>query len=705
MRNENTCRSANSWRDILGKLRAPALVFCATVVAYLPSLQGAFIWNDVDYVTAPSLRSLDGLIRIWTQPGATQQYYPLLHSAFWLQHTIFGERPFGYHVVTLILHASSAVLFALVLRKLVVFDAAKPWFLSKENGKCVVLTLPQRNFGVEWLAALLFALHPVHVESVAWISEQKNTLSIALYLAAAVLYLIFDQTRRPRFYLAASTLFICSLLSKTVTATLPAALLVMFWWKRGRLGWRREILPLLPWLVIGAVAGLFSGWVERSYIGAEGSDFQLAPWARLLVAGRAVCFYFCKFVWPFELNFLYPRWAIDTAVWWQWLFPFGVLLVGATLWASRGRSRGPLAVYLLFVGSLFPALGFVNLYGARYSWVWDHWQYLADLGPIALAAFGLGVVWTIQPRRFRWFGPSLVVALILLLGAQSWSHSEIFHDDEILFRSTIERNPNAWMAHNNLGSILIGRTGQLQEAIKQYEEALRLKPDYAEAHNNLGVALSHLPGRENDAVLHFRRALQVNPRYAEAHNNLADILSYLPEQSNEAIAQYEEALRLNPTLTEAHNNLGLVLLRMPERLDDAIEQFQEALRLEPDYAEAHNNLGAALSKKHGGLPAAIAQYEYALRLNRNYALGWRNLGAAWMKLGNTAAAAYAFEEALTVQPESAETHYILGLVLARMPGRLREAIFQFKEALRLSPDFPAAKKALAIALQLAQEGK
>jgi hypothetical protein len=227
------------------------LIFCATVVAYLPALSNDFIWNDSDYVTAPVLRSLEGLARTWTKVGATQQYYPLLHSAFWVQHRLLGDHPLGYHLVTLLLHAGSA---------------------------------------------LLFALHPVHVESVAWITEQKNTLSLAFYLAAAAVYLRFDEMRRLRTYAAALALFVASLGCKTVTATLPAALLVIFWWKRGRLGWRRDVRPLLPWLALGAVAGLFSNWVEETYLGAKGANFNLPALGRVLVAGRAIWFYAGKLI-------------------------------------------------------------------------------------------------------------------------------------------------------------------------------------------------------------------------------------------------------------------------------------------------------------------------------------------------------------------------------------------------------------------------
>jgi tetratricopeptide (TPR) repeat protein len=689
-----------------------ALIFCATVLAYLPALSGGFIWNDSDYVTAPALRSLGGLGRIWTQLGATQQYYPLLHSAFWIQHRLWGDHPLGYHLVTLVLHAGSAVLFGLVLKRLAVPGA--------------------------WLAALLFALHPVHVESVAWITEQKNTLSLAFYLATAAVYLQFDETRRPRTYVAALALFVASLGCKTVTATLPAALLVIFWWKRGRLDWRRDVLPLLPWLALGAATGLFSSWVEQTYLGAQGEDFNLPLLARGLVAGRAIWFYFGNLVWPFNLNFVYLRWTVDTAVWWQWLSPLGVLAVGAALWVLRRRTRGPLAAFLLFVGSLFPVLGFVNLYGARYSWVWDHWQYLPDLGPIALAAAGLTAGWRHTALRLRWLGPGLVAALAVLLGALTWSHCGMFHDDQTLYLTTLARNPGCWMAHTNLGLAWSQMPGRLNDAIAQYEEALRLNPDDAEAHNLLGNAWSKMPGRLNDAIAQYEEALRRRPDFAEAHDNLGLAWSKMPGRLNDAIAQFEEALRLQPDSAEMHNNLGFAWSQMPGRLNDAITEYEEALRLQPDYVGAHDNLGVAWAQMPGRLNDAIAQFEEALRLQPDYAEAHDNLGNAWSQVpGRLNDAIGQYEEALRLKPDFAAAHFNLGNAWARLPGRMNDAIAQYEEALRLKPDFapgwhnfgviwfqlgnlpaaaaafreelrlspnnPAAQQALAAALQQAQD--
>jgi tetratricopeptide (TPR) repeat protein len=631
-----------------------ALLFCATVLAYLPALSGDFIWNDSAYVTAPALRSLSGLIRIWTDLGATEQYYPLLHSFFWVQHRLWGDHPLGYHIVTLLLHAGSA---------------------------------------------LLFALHPVHVESVAWITEQKNTLSLACYLAAAAVYLRFDETRWPRTYAVALALFVCSLACKTVTVTLPAALLVILWWKRGRLDWRRDVLPLLPWLVLGAAAGLFSSWVERIYGGAQGVDFDLPFAGRVLVAGRTIWFYAGKLVWPFGLNFVYPRWTVDASVWWQWLFPLGVLAVGAALWSLRRRTRGPLAVFLFFVGSLFPVLGFVNLYGARFSWVWDHWQYLPDLGPLALAAAGLTAGWRRAALRLRGLGPGLVAALAVLLGALTWAHCGMFHDDQVLYRTTLARNPGCWMAHYNLGVVWSKLPGRLNDSIAEFEAALRLKPDDTGAHNNLGLAWSQLPGRLNDAIAQFEEVLRLKPDYAEAHNNLGAAWSKMPGRLKDAIAEYEAALRLKPDFAEAHNNLGNAWSKMPGRLNDAVAQYEAALRLQPDYAEAHNNLGNAWLKMPGRLKDAVAQYEAALRLRPDYAEAHNNLGFAFSQMpGRLNDAVAEYQAALRLQPDSAGVHENLGLAFSQMPGRLSDAAAQFAEVLRLQPDSAGAYNNLGLTL-------
>jgi cytochrome c-type biogenesis protein CcmH/NrfG len=591
----------------------------ATVIAYLPALQAKFIWNDSDYVTAPPLRSLDGLARIWFEVGATEQYYPLLHSAFWVEHRLWGDSALGYHLVNILLHAASACLLALILRRLLDAGRAQqdcaPTHGSVAGDRTDAASL--RPEGVAWLAALVFVLHPVCVESVAWISEQKNTLSTVFYLAAALTYLRFDEQRSARRYLVASVLFAMALLTKTATVTLPAALLVVFWWCRGRLAWRSDVRPLLPWLVLGAAAGIFSSWVERHHLGgagmgAEGAEFDLSLPGHVLLAGRAIWFYLGSLAWPFDLNFIYPRWTIDGTVWWQWLFPLAVVAVLTLLWALRRRDRTPLAVFLLFAGTLFPVLGFVPLYGALYSWVWDHWQYLANLAPLALAGAALAHAGVWAGPRFRRAGPALGVALCVLFGVLTWRRCGDFRDNETLYRTTLARNPDCWMAHNNLGRLLAVTSGGLPEALEHYAAAVRLNSGLAELHYNLANALARTPGRLTEAVGEYEAALRLAPDYAMAHNALGNVLAQIDGRLPEAIEHYEQALHITPAVPDVHNNLGIALL-MAGRTQEAIAHFEQALRLNPNLPQVHLNLAAALESV-GRTGEAAAHYEAARRL-------------------------------------------------------------------------------------------
>jgi tetratricopeptide (TPR) repeat protein len=648
-----------------------ALVVCLAVLAYLPSLSGLFLWNDSDYVTAPVLRSPHGLLRIWAEPGETQQYYPLLHTAFWVEHGLFGDHPLGYHVLTVLLHAASAVGFALVLRRLLPGDEAR---------------------AVAWLAALVFALHPVNVESVAWITEQKNTLSLALYLASALAYLRFDETRGPRAYAAALSLFVLSLLCKTVTATLPAALLVVFWWRRGRLSWRRDVLPLAPWLVLGASAGLFSSWVEKAYVGAQGADFNLSLAGRALVAGRAIWFYVGKLAWPAGLNFIYPRWTVDASDWRQWLFPLGAVAAVAALWALRRRSRAPLAACLIFVGSLFPALSFVNLYGARYSWVWDHWQYLPDLSLIGLGAAGLVGGWRLVPA-LRPAGPALAAALLLLLGALTWSHCAMFSDDETLWRSTLGRNPTCWMAYNNLAAKLVA-DGRVAEAMADLRASLEFGPGNAAAYATLGDALCK-QGRLVESFAQYGRSLEIEPNNVQTLTNLGGAL-LRAGRIDEAVARYGRALALDPEMAGASAGLGDAYL-LSGRTDEALAELRRALELDPGDVPARVNLGAALAQK-GRVDEAIAEFREALRLDPTYAPARINLGNALLQAERAADAIAQFTQALAAAPSSSAAHNGLGLGLM-MSGQRDQAIAQFQRALELDPDNAGARRNLADALR------
>jgi tetratricopeptide (TPR) repeat protein len=625
-----------------------ALLAVLVFTAYQPALHGGLLWDDAAHVTKPALRTLHGLWRIWFDLGATQQYYPLLHSAFWLEHRWWGDAVTGYHLTNLGLHVASAFLVVALMRKLALPGA--------------------------WLAGFIFALHPVCVESVAWISEQKNTLSTAFYLGSALAYLHFDQKRRWSWYFASLGLFALALLSKSVTATLPAALLVVFWWQRGSLSWRRDVQPLIPWFVLGVAAGLFTSWVERR-LGAEGVDFSLNLTQRFLIAGRVVWFYAAKLIWPANLVFVYPRWEVNPAASWQYLFPLGAVAFMAVLWRLRAWSRAPLAGVLFFIGTLFPVLGFLNIYPFLFSYVADHFQYLASLGLIIPVASGLTAASGRVSPASRWLAPMLGGILIVTLGQLTLRQAGMYRDAETLYRTTLARNPRCWMAHNNLGIILAERPDGLAEAVSEYKEALKIRPNYAEAHENLGNAYlgTDTPGHLDKAVSEYEAALKIAPGSAQAHNNLGLALSQLPGRLPDAMAEYQAALRISPDLVEAHNNLGNAFLGMdtPGHLEAAASEYEAVLKCEPNSVQGHNNLGLVYSKIPGRLPDAITEYEAALRIN----------------------------------PEIAMIHHNLGNALLATPGQLPAAISQFEDALRIDPGLTDSSENLQKARQLLSQSK
>ena len=576
----------------------------------------------------------------------------------------------GYHLINILLHVASALLVVAIMRR---------------------LRLPGA-----WLGGAIFALHPVCVESVAWISEQKNTLSGCFYLAAAWLYLGFDESRRTSRYYAAGGLFLLALLAKTVAATLPAALLVVLWWRRGRLEFRRDVAPLLPWFGPAIGAGLVTAWVEKYFIGAQGTGFALDWGQRVQLAGRALWFYAGKIFWPGELVFIYPRWLPDPARWSDFLYPTGAVAVAAACLFWARKNRGPLAALLFFAGTLFPALGFVDVFPFLFSFVADHFQYLASLGLIVPTAAILTQTADRISAPRRWLGPVAGAALVLALGLRTWVQSAVYGDPVTLYRHTLAHNPDCWLAHINLGNLISNDASRQPEAIGHFEAALRLKPDSAEAHCNLANALAKVPGRLDEAIAHYQAALRLAPDMHQAHNNLGIILAELPGQSAAAIVHFEAALRVDPQLAEAHANLGTVLAKDPARLPEAVAEYQAALRLEPEQAATHYYLANALARLPGRLAEAVTEYEAALRLNPRRAEFHANLGTAlWKMKGHATEAIAQYEAALLLEPGNAAVHFNLANALAESPEKRLVAVAEYEIALRLQPDLAEAHLNLA----------
>ncbi len=606
-----------------------ALLVLSVIAAYWPALQGGMVWDDDSHLTPATLRSWEGLLHIWTRLGATQQYYPLLHSAFWVEHKLWGDAVTGYHLVNVLQHVTSALLLVAFCRRLKIAGG--------------------------WIAAFIFVLHPVAVESVAWMSEQKNTLSTVFCLGAAWVYLDFDETRNSRSYGVASVCFVLALLSKTVVATLPASLLVLIWWRRGKIELRRDVLPLLPWLLGGIAAGLFTAWVERVYIGANGGEFSLTLTQRGLLASRAVCFYFSKLVWPTNLTFIYPRWTIDAGAAWQYVFP--ALAIGAlALLAGFARARrGPLAAFLIYGGTLFPVLGFVNVFPFQYSYVADHFQYAATLALIVPLGWGLATFADRATANTRGYFMPGIGALLLVLACLTFQQARSYGSATALYEQTLARNPDCWLAQNNLGNLLARSPDTMSEAITHLEAAVRLKPGGAYAQNNLANALVKV-GRVHDALPHYEAALSADPTYVRAHKDFGATLAGTPDGLAAAVTHFEAALSLNPNDEETHNSLGTVLIRLPGQTDRAIQHFQEAIRIAPNFVQARNNLAAALVPIPGKFAEAKAQVEETLRIDPNYA----------------------------------SAHYTLALMLIK-ESRLGEAHAELTKAVELNPNFTEAR--------------
>jgi hypothetical protein len=467
-----------------------AALFLMTFLAYLPALHAQFIWDDADYLTQnPNLTDVSGLARIWTDPHSNWQYYPLVFTSFWAEYQAWGLNPLGYHLDNILLQAISAVVLWRLLKRLAIPAA--------------------------WLAAAIFAVHPVQVETVAWITERKNLLCGLFYFLAMLVYFNGAATnlRQPGrgSCWAALLLFVCAMFSKTIALTWPAAIIVLIWWKHGKIR-PGDIWRLIPFFVVGGILAFITTQLERQQVGAVGKDWDFGLAQRCMIAGRAVWFYAAKIVAPVRLTFIYPRWDLATN---QAIGALAAVAVVAILTAlivfSRTLGRGSAAAALLFVGTLSPALGFVSFYPMRYSFVADHFAYLAIVALIVPIAI-------LTQRYLKQFSLLLLIPLILL----TWRQCQIYRDPLTLWTNTVAKNPNSWMAHVNLGQAYQAEN-QVDQAISQYKTATQLNPQEAEVWWKLGaVEADH--GDFSDAEICFRLALEINPNDPWAKADLDKLL-------------------------------------------------------------------------------------------------------------------------------------------------------------------------------------
>lgn len=652
-------RSATKW------LLAAALVL-AVVLTYQPAWNAGFIWDDDLYVTDnPLLTAADGWSRIWFSTDAPSQYFPLVYSVFRLEHGLWGLNASGYHWVNLLLHAANALLVWSLLRR---------------------LGLPG-----PWLAAAIFALHPVQVESVAWITELKNVLSLFFFLLALRCWIEWidgdrakAQGRLPAvpvsaWYAGALVCHQLALFSKTTACTLPAALLLILW-IRGEKITRRSILAVGPFVFLGLVMGLVSIWWERHHQGTVGDTYSLGLLERFLIAGRAVWFYVGKVLWPTNLTFSYPLWTINAADPRAYAGLAALAGLAAVVWKARRRfGRGPETALVFFVAMLLPMLGFFVMYTFKYTYVADHYVYVALIGPAALVAGGLAALARRLGDARRSIAPVAATVLVLGLAALSWRQAHMYRDLETLWRTTIARNPTSFMGHNNLGAIHLVR-GEADVAIAHFERAIEILPDHGNAHGNLGHALLQ-KGDLAAALAQFERAASLEPQNAKAQSDLGFALLEAG-QIERARGHCERAVELEPEAAEARNMLALALLRAG-RPAEAVAQARRAVALHEPYPEAHFNLGLGLSGT-GDFTAAVAAYERALALAPALVDAHLDRGIALAQLGRFDEAIASLRAFVAARPDSERGHLSLAGLLAQS-GRLAEAVPSFEAALRLNP--------------------
>ena len=703
-------RASWTWADLgqwLKGLLPAVLLVVLVVVTYAPTLNNTYIWDDDSYVTQNlNLRTPAGLWNTWFNPLTLPQFYPLVHTTFWCEYQAWGLRPLGYHIDNMLLHAVGVLLAWRVLLRL--------------------------NVPCAWLGAALFAVHPVMVESVAWVTERKNVLSMALALASMLCYLRFappeaDPAEQPTgrgrygFYLLALVLFLGALLSKTVVASLPAVLLLIYWWKRGRLG-GRYVVPLLPFFAVGVSLGLVTAWLERIHVGAEGDEWAFTPVDRVLIAGRAVWFYATKLAWPHPIIFFYPRWEIDSSAPWQYLFPLAALMALAGLFLARSRiGRGPLVAALIFCGVLMPALGFLNVYPFRYSFVADHFQHHASLALFALAAAGVGMLDDHLSRGGQMPFPAddeaiaqpalstqriilrgVIAVTLMALSAISFRQTFTYYDLDSLYLNIIAKNPGCWAAYSNLGAHMM-KTKRVGEGEELLREAIKIAPKNYLAHSNYGHALlqkgqrdGFAAGQIDEAIEHFATAMQIEPRFTPAYVGMAMALSY-DGRNSEAKDYLAQALERRAEYPEALTAMGVLLVK-EEDWSGAKDYFERALHLKSNLVAAQHGLGLALDNL-GKPQEAISHLQIALQLDPDSFEAHYVLGNALYKLRDLHTAADQYREALRIKPEYLDALSNLGVVLG-MLGDADGAVDCFERIVKIDPDFNGAQSNLAKAREM-----
>ena len=598
-----------------------ALAFI-TLFTYSGAMENGFVWDDEVYVTDEKMADAHGLWQFWTNPKSTEHpYYPLTHTSLWLEYQLWGDSPAGYHFTNVILQILNAFLIYFIL---------------------MVLDVP-----AAWLCAVIFAIHPVNVESVAWISERKNLLAGLFYFGSFYYFIKYyfaeNKLESPaRYYYFAITLFILSMLSKTAFCTLPLSLLLIIWWKNEKVD-KNDFVALTPFFIVAFVLGLITIWLEIYHVGAKGADFNLAPVDRVLIAGRALWFYAGKVVWPANLMFIYPRWEINADLWWQYLFPVGGLLAVSLLWLEQKRvSRGALACVLFFIVNLLPALGFINFYMMIFSFVGDHLQYISCLGIIVLFVGVAHFVWKKMLGGNQIAAYIFGSAVILLLSTISWQQIKNYKDERTFYGRIIKTNPLCWMAYNNRGRLL-EKNGEYDSALADYEQAITVNPNCQDgkgnyscmrSYNNRGVSFQYL-GNFEAAIIDFNRALEMNPSFMKAYLNRGAVY-FQQQEFDKALDDFSKAIKSNPHYTKAYLNRGLVYMQKG-LMDQALLDFSKTVEIDPEYIKGYINRGIIFMQQ-GRLDEALEDFNNVIEIDPQYVNAYYNRGVLYMSANKLNAA-------------------------------------------------------------------
>ena len=679
-------------------------------------LWGGWVWDDGQMILEESaLRDWPGLVRIWFAPSELHEthYRPLTYTTFWVEYQLWGYAPAGYHIVNVVLHAANAVLLWRILARLAVPGA--------------------------WLIAAVFAVHPLHVESVAWVMERKDVLSHLFYLGCVFAWLPFLRDspngagvdHAARRYALVLALFAAGLLAKNMVVTLPAVLVVLHWWQSGRVT-GRDALRIAPLFAITFAFIALDMW---TVVKATPLDFGFSIVERTLMAALAVWFYVGKLLWPADLPVIHPRWDVDAGDATAWLALAAAVALVAVLWLLRGRiGRGPLAGALVYAVALSPTLGFVDHTYMLFSFVADRYQYLACVGVMGVLVAAAATAVAHWPAHWRMAAHGMAAAMLLTLGALTWQQSRIYSDQLTFFKHVTAHNPQAAGAHLNLAQALIDED-RLEEAAQAANVAVAQRPDSFDAHINLAVALGELE-RFEESERHLRRAVEIAPDESEPHANLAVLLSrrneleeaeqYLrhalelaprdldvlrnlaklltirgqTEQLQEALTLYDQLIARGAGDVAARTAKGNILVRLA-RHDEALTAWQRALDQSPPPNTAfalHVAMGRAEWASGANADATAPHYERALAIRPLHASTLGDLASLRIVQQRFQDAEALFQRAIEQSPDNARFHAGHGYALYRL-GQTDAAIENLERALALDPTLDEARSHLALARQ------